>query len=65
MEQRTTVQVELNISINHPCEEKDNNGNIDPAFHYAKYCRDIFRIRQNLQNTLSHEDENHKEEAHE
>lgn len=53
MEETATVQIELNISINLPCEEGELNGNTDAAFNYARYCRDIFQIRQNLQNTLT------------
>ncbi|WP_125142219.1 hypothetical protein [Clostridium transplantifaecale] len=64
MEETATVQVELNVNINLPCEKGEMNGNTDAAFNYAKYCRDIFRIRQNLQNTLSPKEVNRKEEAH-
>ncbi len=64
MEETATVQLELNVNINLPCEEREINGNTDTAFNYARYCRDIFRIRQNLQNTLSPKEGNHKEETH-
>lgn len=64
MGETATVQIELHVSINLPWEERKSDGNTDAAFDYARYCRDIFRIRQNLQNTLSPKEENHKEEAH-
>lgn len=65
MEETAMTQIELNVNLILPCEERRGSGSLDAAFNYAKYCRNIFQIRQNLQNTLSPRGENHKEETHE
>lgn len=64
-EESATVQIEFNVNINLPCTERAISCDTDAAFNYARYCRDIFQIQQNLRNTLSPKEETHKEEAHE